>query len=335
MGRLRLTRSEILAFRHAASGLGRRVAIGPRALADAARAGLTDSMPRAAVLSLRARLDDTPAAVLDDPALVQIWGPRFSAYVVTESDAPIFTVGRHPESSAGRRRAEEMAAALISLGEDVVDSEEASRAVGIHPNAFRHATTTGMLRIHWDGARRPTIRLVPRPDIDPVDARRELVRRYLGVFGPGTPEGFSAWAGLRPASAQRAFDDMASEILAVDTPIGGGWVLWSDEERARSTPEPTDTVRLLPSGDVWYLLWGRDRELVVPDPDRRPRLWTSRVWPGAVVVGTEVVGTWRRSGRRVEVESWEPLDDAVRDAVMTEAGGFPLPDPGETTVRWV
>lgn len=228
-----------------------------------------------------------------------------------------------------------MAAALIGLGEDVVDSEEASRAVGIHSNAFRYATTTGMLRIHWDGARRPTIRLVPRPDIDPVYARHELVRRYLGVFGPGTAEGFSVWAGLKAASAQRAFDDLAPELLAVDTPIGGGWVLRRDEERVRSSPEPAQAVRLLPSGDVWYLRWGKERELLVAEPERRSRLWTSRVWPGAVVVGTEVVGTWRRSGRRVEVEPWGPLDDAVRAAVVAEAAGFPLPDPGETKVRWV
>ena len=60
--------------------------------------------------------------------------------------------------------------------------------------------------IRWDGARQPTIWTVPRPEVDPRDARRELARRYLHVFGPATPAAFATWAGIGPAEARAAFD---------------------------------------------------------------------------------------------------------------------------------
>uniref|UniRef100_UPI0031581963 DNA glycosylase AlkZ-like family protein n=1 Tax=Ornithinimicrobium sp. CNJ-824 TaxID=1904966 RepID=UPI0031581963 len=95
------------------------------------------------------------------------------------------------------------------------------------------------------------------------------------------------------------------------------------------------SVRLLPSGDAYLLLWGVDRELLVPDPERRAALWTSRVWPGAVLVDGEVVGTWRRSAHRVAVTSWTRLPAGDRRAVEAEAAALPLPDlDREITVTW-
>lgn len=326
-----LSRQQILAHRHTVMGLGRKESLRPQALATAAAAGLTDSMPRAAVTSLHARVDRTPVDVLDDPMLTQVWGPRFSTYVVTESDAPVFTVGRHPDSPSGRGRAERMAALLGTASADELATGE---GLGVHPNALRYATTTGMVRIVWDGARRPTIRLVARPEIEPDAARKELLRRYLRVMGPGTPDGFSAWAGLKPAAARTAFDALQTELVEVETPVGPGWILEADEAGFRSPPDPEPSVRLLPSGDTWYLCWGRDRDIVVPDAAHQAQLWTPRVWPGAVLVGTEVVGTWRRSKRAVVVEAWQDLGEDVRDDIEAEAAGLPLPDPGEGSVTF-
>ena len=54
-------------------------------------------------------------------------------------------------------------------------------------------------------------------------------------------------------------------------------------------------ARLLPSGDAYFLLDGAERELLVPRADQRDRLWTPRVWPGALLVDGEIRGTWRRA----------------------------------------
>ena len=45
----------------------------------------------------------------------------------------------------------------------------------------------------------------------------------------------------------------------------------------------------------------------MPDAHLRSELWTSRVWPGAVLVGGEIVGTWRRAEAMVTLQSWRPL----------------------------
>ena len=84
-------------------------------------------------------------------------------------------------------------------------------------------------------------------------------------------------------------------------------------------------ARLLPSGDAYFLLDGAERELLVPRAERRERLWTSRVWPGALLVDGEIRGTWRRAQHVVRIETWGRLSRAARDAVEAEAGTLPLP----------
>ncbi len=84
-------------------------------------------------------------------------------------------------------------------------------------------------------------------------------------------------------------------------------------------------ARLLPSGDAYYRCWGTDRELLVPEARRRGELWTSRVWPGGVLVDGEIVGTWRRAGTDVTFAAWDRLAARQRNAVETEATALPLP----------
>jgi len=62
--------------------------------------------------------------------------------------------------------------------------------------------------------------------------------------------------------------------------------------------------------------------------------WTSRVWPGAVLVAGEIVGTWRRAQANLSVHPWRRLTRAERDAVEAEARSLPLPVEGQISVRW-
>jgi len=94
-------------------------------------------------------------------------------------------------------------------------------------------------------------------------------------------------------------------------------------------------ARLLPSGDTYFLLQGGDRELLVPNSARRRMLWTPRVWPGALLVGGEIVGTWRRSHETVTIETWRGLSRAERDEIDAEAESLPLPGvQGRIVTRW-
>ena len=69
-------------------------------------------MPRAALLSIHARVEGTHASTWEDPSLVQTWGPRHDVFVVALRDLAIFTLGILPDDGSSRRRAEELAARL-------------------------------------------------------------------------------------------------------------------------------------------------------------------------------------------------------------------------------
>src|SRR3974390_2211208 len=94
--RLELGRDQILDYRRRVGLLDARLAPGQAPLRQAAWAGLSDSMPRAAVLSIHARVEATTDTSWEDPSLVQLWGPRFSAYVVAGGDRAGVSLGRPP-----------------------------------------------------------------------------------------------------------------------------------------------------------------------------------------------------------------------------------------------
>jgi Winged helix DNA-binding domain len=324
--RLELTRRQILAFRRQVGALDQRLPAGRRSLRLAAWAGLQDSMPRAALLSIHARVEGTKPSTWEDASLVQLWGPRYNAYVVAARDLAVFSLARLPDRGATRRVAEDLAARLHShLGGTRMIDRDAGDALGENPNRFRYAALTGTVVIRWEGARAPIVWTVPRPELDPGEARLELARRYLHVFGPTTPTAFARWAGIGPREGVSAFEALGSSLTPVRTPIGDAWILARDEPGFRAAVGPAAAARLLPSGDAYFLLQGADRELLVPDAARRGALWTSRVWPGAVLVEGEVVGTWRRAEAKLTVQPWRRLSRAAREAVEAEAAALPLP----------
>jgi hypothetical protein len=334
--RLGLTRDQILAFRRRVAALDQRLPKGTRSLRTAGWAGFQDSMPRAAVLSMHARVQGIAPESWQDRSLVQVWGPRFSVYVVPRRDLAVFTVGRLPDSAGDRDKAYDLAARLRSLiGEERILHGAAERALGIGSNQLRYAAPTGTVLMHWDGTRHPHVWSVPAPATEPAKARLELARRYLHVFGPSTPDYFAAWAGIGRTEGHAAFAGLGRSLLAVTTPIGDRVMLASDEEAMRSAPEPAAGARLLPSGDAYTLLKGDDRVLLVPKEAHRESLWTPRVWPGAVLVGGEVVGTWRRANDRMTIAPWRRLTRDERSAVETEAHSLPLPGvAGALRITW-
>jgi hypothetical protein len=324
--RLKLTRRQILAFRRRVGALDERLPTGSESLRRAAWAGLQDSMPRAALLSLHARVDGVRSSTWEDPSLAQLWGPRYSTYVVPKRDFALFSLGRYPDDERSRLRAERIAGQLHGQLDGARMTDRAvALALGVHPNSFRYAATTGTVAIRWEGARAPTVWTVPAARVEPAAARLELARRYLHVFGPATADGFARWAGISRRAAAVAFASLAGSLLAVRTPLGDEWLLADDEPSIRAAETASAPARLLPSGDSYFLLDGAEREILVPQADRRAALWTPRVWPGALLVEGEVRGTWRRAQHTVRVDAWTRLTRRMRAAVEAEAGGLPLP----------
>jgi hypothetical protein len=335
---LDLDRAAILGYRRLVGALDERLPRTAASLRRAAWAGLQDSVPRAAVLALHARVEGIRPGDWEHPSLAQLWGPRFSVFVVARRDVPVFSLGTLPDDDRGRRRAVELADRLEALLDGEVPTYSwAGHTLDEHPNRLRYAGATGRVLIRWDGARQPTVWTVPAPDVEPLDARRELARRWLHVVGPSTAAAFASWAGIAQRASRATFDALEPDLVPVRTPLGEAWILAADApafRRATSAVPTPAPARILPSGDP-YLMAG-DRELLVPDAARRRELYApGTVWPGGLMVGGELVGTWRRAGPRMTIRSWRRLSRAEREAVVAEAATLPLAGiEGAIDVAW-
>src|SRR5690348_18514577 len=106
-------------------------------------------MPRAALLSIHARVAGAQPSDWEHPALVQVWGPHFSVFVIPAEDVAVFTTALLPGDDKGRRRAEDLAARPNEhLGGQRTSANDAGRAPRVHPHALRcpAATGTGLTR---------------------------------------------------------------------------------------------------------------------------------------------------------------------------------------------
>ncbi|HYS71055.1 MAG TPA: crosslink repair DNA glycosylase YcaQ family protein [Thermoplasmata archaeon] len=336
-----ITRENVLAFRGRATYLHRRLPAGR--LVEAAFAGLQDSAPRSAVLALHARVKDVLPSAWKDPRFVQVWGPRGAVYVVPRQDVAVFTLGRFPRdpvSGAAVRAAADKAKRAFRTREAQPGRVLSDRAVGVNFRELRIASMTGAVRIKWDGAI-TSWRLVEPPSEPPEPARLELARRFLRSVGPSTPREFAwwtgGWAGSFGAStrgelsdAEVTFRSLEKELIEVEVAGRRRWALRTERSRlVRGVP--AETVRLLPAGDPY--LASADRALLVLPPRFRSELWPKSVWPGALMVNGELVGTWRRQVGRVTVRPWRRLEPEVKEAVEEEVSGMPIVS-ARKELRW-
>jgi Winged helix DNA-binding domain len=146
------------------------------------------------------------------------------------------------------------------------------------------------------------------------DALDHLVRRYLGAFGPATPEDVATWAGmnvrhvaptLERLRLRRFRDEEGKELLDVPrAPL-------PDPD----TPAP---VRFLPTWDATLLAHARRSGIL---PEKYRSLVFSTKTPhsvGTFLVDGVVAGTWRHEGGRIRAEAFARLDRATARDVAEE-----------------
>jgi hypothetical protein len=160
-------------------------------------------------------------------------------------------------------------------------------------------------------------RRTPGPAEEPLTAPKHLqpIRNYLRFLGPATPQDVAVFLDSAVAEIKAHWPEDAVEVKVE------GQTRWWLEDAKPDDHDP-DLVRLLGPYDL--LLQARDRKLVVPDAQRHKALWPVIGRPGAVLVGTEIVGSWRprASGDKLSLrlELWDTVNKKVRGAVEEEAG---------------
>ena len=82
-----------------------------------------------------------------------------------------------------------------------------------------------------------------------------------------------------------------------------------------------ELLRLLGGFDLF--LQGKDRDLIVPDASKHKELWPILGRPGAVLHGTEIVGSWRPKTAGGEftlrLSLWTALSKRIRSQLEIEA----------------
>jgi Winged helix DNA-binding domain len=150
---------------------------------------------------------------------------------------------------------------------------------------------------------------------DPAQARVELVRRYLGAFGPATRADIADWSGLRVRDFAPALD--ALEPLRRFRDERGRELL--DLARAPLPPgEVPAPVRFLPKWDS-VLLAHADRRRVLPEEYRKAVIATNGDVARSFLVDGVVAGTWSVAKGRVGIEPFAPLPRSVKGALSDEA----------------
>jgi hypothetical protein len=152
--------------------------------------------------------------------------------------------------------------------------------------------------------------LAEPPSMSVEEARAELVRRFLRVFGPATHSQLASWAQTAASHAKQLFEGVREELVAASVEGRKGFVLGMDVERLEAPPAASG-VRLLGGHDPYVAQ--PDRESLVPDAALRKQLFPPVGRPGVVLSEGVLTGLWRghKKGDVLEVSvEWlgEPVD---------------------------
>ena len=143
-----------------------------------------------------------------------------------------------------------------------------------------------------------------------------FITRYLGAFGPATIADFQAWSGMK--GAKPVFESMNLLTFRDEKKR----VLYDLPGAPRPAPETPAPVRLIAEFDN-LVLGHADRSRIVSDA-YRPRIVTRNLLVlGTFLVNGFVAGTWKRDGKKIKLDPFEPLPPKVKKAVQAEAEALP------------
>jgi hypothetical protein len=190
------------------------------------------------------------------------------------------------------------------------------QATHVYEQPFRLSALQAGLELE-PGTSPPVLRRIPRwrGAAKAVPGHLDPVRAVLRLLGPSTPK---LVAGYIDAPVSEVKEHWPEDVVPVEVE-GETLDVLADDLDALADPPPADSMRLLGPFDLF--LQGRDRELVVPDAGSRKDLWRTLGRPGGVLVGHEVVGSWRPRNKgmklQVAVTVWDGGE--VPDGVAEQA----------------
>lgn len=293
------------------------------------------------------------SALWEERALVKTTCMRLTLHLLAAADFPLYMTalkssslatmyGHLARAGAGRKHATKMIATVMDA---LADGAKTQRDLIARAKNAADPSMRRWLQYPWM-ALRPAIieglicygpprgnevtfvrvdHWLPRPrKLDEDEARRELIRRFLGAFGPATVRDFMKWSGIKAAEARRAWTSLDDELAAVSVDGATQWLLRRDLP-ALADHAPDGSLRLLPSFDPFLLAHATKDHLI----DRRhyKRVYRNQGWITPVVlIGGRVAGIWSLETRgkavTADVRLFAPAGRATRAAIEREAAAL-------------
>jgi hypothetical protein len=332
---------------------------GAGGVAETARrlCGVQAQVMSCAELALAARVDglrveEVRDALWDRRELVKTWAMRGTLHLLPSDDLSLWAGALRTRSYLWRSSAwlryfdislEELETLVAAIGSsldgDGRTREELGRAVGelAGPRAQELMASgwgTLLKPVAMEGGLvfgpnrgRNVVFMSPREWVGPFEAEeteaamREVTRRWLGVYGPGSHHDLARWWGTAAGRARKALEGLGDEVVEVAVEGRRALALASDagalEEAAAAGP-----ARLLAGFDPYVVGFFPRDGLVEPEflgRVSRTAGWISPV----VVVGGRPVGVWKHELRRgvmeIRVEPFGRLAAARRREVGADA----------------
>jgi len=209
----------------------------------------------------------------------------------------------------------------LSLADGIAHVEREHGLTGIQARRAFHAARLRANVLHhpetalWHARAEGRFLAIDEPEVHtPVEARAEMLRRYLAAFGPSTRRDIGAWSMMHVPEIRasldllelRTFRDEAGREL-LDVPDG--------RVADPDTPAP---VRFLPKWDNVLLAWA-DRTRILPEEYRRIVIGQNGDVAQTFLVDGFVAGTWRVEKSHVVTEPLATLTTATRREVKAQA----------------
>lgn len=277
--------------------------------------------------------------------VVRSWPMRGTLHFVAADDLPWMlgvTAERTLAGAATRRARLGLDAALIERARDVATNAlaggrslsrdellglwEEAGLLGVHQRGYHflwHLAHTGTLCFGpvRDGEQRIVLldEWVPHPRrLDREEALGEWALRFFRGHGPATVKDFARWSGLVMADVKAGLAIGRPELERV-------WVDGVEYFMDLRTPAVLDSCRhraegvfLLPGFDEYVLGYG-DRGAAIPaEFARRLVPGNNGMFKPTVVEGGQIVGTWKRTGRKKQPVTATPFttfSPAVENAI--------------------
>lgn len=191
-----------------------------------------------------------------------------------------------------------------------IDGRRAWRGARVRAHVLHHHDTA-----LWRARPEGRFIAIEEPDAHvPIEARAEILRRYLAAFGPASRRDIVAWSMMHVPELQRSLDLLELRRFRDEH----GRELLDVPRAPLPDPDVPAPVRFLPKWDN-VLLAHADRTRVLPEQYRKTVIRMNGDVAQTFLVDGFVAGVWQVENGRVVAEPFEPLPRSAQRELEDEA----------------